>query len=40
VSANEQRDHRSRRMNTVTQIHVAWELKKAGHSADEIAALL
>ena len=27
-------------MNTVTQIHVAWELKKAGHSADEIAAQL
>jgi len=27
-------------MNTVTQIYVAWELKKAGHSADEIAAQL
>jgi transposase InsO family protein len=25
-------------MDTVTQIQVAWELKKAGHSADEIAA--
>lgn len=27
-------------METVTQIHVAWELKKAGHKADEIAAQL
>jgi len=27
-------------MNTVTQIYVAWELKKAGHNADEIAAQL
>ncbi len=25
-------------MNTVTQIYVAWELKKVGYSADEIAA--
>lgn len=27
-------------MDTVTQIQVAWELKKAGHSADEIAGQL
>lgn len=27
-------------MDTVTQIYAAWELKKAGHSADEIAGQL
>jgi len=37
VSANWQRDHRSRSMNTVTQIYVAWELHKPGRSADELA---